>query len=521
MKRREFMSKSGKAVALTTVAAGLGGMRIDALAASPVMNRMNQLAGDNDRVFVLVQLTGGNDGLNTIIPIDNADYYKARPTIAIQKKDTLALRNGLGWHPALSGFKSMYDKGTLSVVQGVTYPNPDRSHFRGTDIWLTATDTDVFKDTGWVGRYLQTLAPNFPTTMPEHPLAVQIGTSLTLGFKAPGGSIGITFRDPDAFYSLVEQNGNSAYDAAPKTYGGDELDFMRSVERSSQLYSKAVKAAADKVKQNKVTYPTGLGQSLRIVARLIAGGLKTKFYLVNIQGNSFDTHIDQGGATGAHASLLQQVSDGVKAFMDDCDQLGIGDRVAGMTFSEFGRRVMENGSRGTDHGTAAPLFVFGKNVIGNQVHGADPNLTSLDNRGDLLMDFDYRQVYAAALMQWFGAAQTDLQQALLRDFAPLPLFNQLSSAGDEESAQLLASMRTYPNPSSDVAVISYSLPSAADVRVTMHDIRGSVIGVPFSGQQQEGAQTVSANVATLPAGTYFFTINAGRLKQMKAFTVMR
>lgn len=235
---------------------------------------------------------------------------------------------------------------------------------------------------------------------------------------------------------------------------------MRTVERSSQLYSQAVKRAADRQKTNTVTYPTDnpLAQSLRIVARLIAGGLTTKFYLVSIGGNTFDTHINQGALTGTHPQLLQQLGDAVKLFLDDCRGLGVADRVVGMTFSEFGRRVMENGSRGTDHGTAAPLFVFGEHVLGGQVFGHDPDLANLDSRGDLLMEFDYRQVYAAALLQWFGAPMTTLQTVLFREFSPLPLFQQISSVAPWEDAALVQSLSITPNPCTTHAVLSLRCP---------------------------------------------------------------
>ena len=523
MKRRDFISTSGKALALTSIATGISGVSVNALTASPMLSAMQKLAGNSDRVFVLVQLTGGNDGLNTVVPIENSKYYSIRPNIAIQKSQSLKLNDTLGWHPSMTGFRDLFNDGRMSVVQNVSYPNPDRSHFRGTDIWLTATDADIFKDTGWVGRYLQTLAPDFPGTMPPEPLAIQIGSTLSLGFKADKGSLGITFQNPQTFYDLVDQNTNSNYDNAPQTFGGSELDFVRSVEIASQVYSKKVKAAADKVKDNKVVYPANnsLAQSLKIVSRLIAGGLSTKFYLVNIQSNSFDTHFDQGGATGAHSTLLSTLSEAVKLFLDDCEQLGTADRVAGMTFSEFGRRVMENGSRGTDHGTAAPLFVFGKNIIGNRVHGHDPDLNTLDLYGDLIGEFDYRQVYAASLLQWFGISKSETSKVLLRDFSALPLFQEVSGVNDEDNILLLSSMSNYPNPCSDATVLSYMLPSAADVRITIHDMRGEILHTAFNGYQSAGAQRITMRTSQLASGSYFYKIRAGRLEQMKALHVVK
>ncbi len=523
MKRRDFLSQSGKTVALAALASGISGTSMRALAASPVMSSLQKLVANTDRVLVIVQLVGGNDGLNTIIPVDDPLYYNNRKNISIPKGQTLRLRDGLGLHPTMTGFHSLFQDGRLSVVQNVSYPNSDRSHFRGTDIWLSATDADVFKTTGWLGRYLETQAPDFPGTMPPQPLAIQIGESLSLGFRADKGSLGITFRDPEAFYNLVDQGGSSGYDAAPATTGGAELEFVRSVERASQVYSKIVKAAADKVKTTKVTYPQNnpLAKSLQIVSRLIAGGLGTQIYLVNIAGTSFDTHYNQGGATGAHATLLNYLSEAVKLFLDDCQLLGTADRVAGMTFSEFGRRVAENGSQGTDHGTAAPLFVFGKNIVGGQVLGRNPDLVNLDTRGDLLMEYDYRQVYSAALKQWFGTDTSLESQVLLRDFSDLPLFQKVSSVSDPESMFFLESMQLNPNPANEAAMLSFMMPTSDHCSVTLHSLRGEVIQVVQSSALNAGPQTCTIPTSSLSTGTYFIRVRAGRMDHMKALQVVR
>lgn len=524
MKRREFLHRSTSGLALATLGASFGGIRLRALAASPTLRAWQQLTGGSDRVFVLIQLTGGNDGLNTLIPVENPLYYQARPTLAIPKNQTLPLSTTLGWHPSLRGFRDLFNDGRLSIVQNVTYPNPDRSHFRGTDIWLTATDSDVFKSSGWVGRFLETLAPNFPEQLPDEPLAVQIGTTLSLGFQGDRGTPGITFRDPESFYALVDQsNGSSTYDPAPETFGGTELEFVRTVELSSQLYSRAVKQAADRVRQNTVTYPADnpLAQSLKIVARLIAGGLSTKFYLVSIGGNAFDTHINQGALDGDHPRLLQQLGDAVKLFLDDCRGLGISDRVVGMTFSEFGRRVMENGSRGTDHGTAAPLFVFGEHIIGGQILGHDPDLVNLDNRGDLLMEFDYRQVYAAAILQWFGAPMNTLQTVLFREFSALPLFQVASSVEQWEDAALLQSLTVAPNPCSVQATIGITLPQPARVVISLHDLRGRQLTAIDAGDCAAGRTTAVLPVERYASGTYFVRVQAGSRAAMKALFVER
>lgn len=523
MKRRDFLSQSGKAMTVAALAGSAHGVNMSALASSPVMSAMQKLVQDTDRVMVLIQLTGGNDGLNTVIPVDDALYYNARKNIAIPKAKALKLRDGLSLHPVMTGFRDLFNDGRLSIVQNVTYPNPDRSHFRGTDIWLTATDADVFKSTGWLGRYLQTLAPQFPQVMPTEPLAIQIGEALSLGFKADKGSLGITFRDPDAFYSLVDQNTNSAYDAAPATIGGAELDYVRSVEKASQVYSKTVKAAADRVKTNKVVYPqsNGLARSLQIVSRLIAGGLSTKLYLVSISGSSYDTHFNQGGENGVHAQLLSDLSEAVTLFLNDCKQLGTAHRVAGLTFSEFGRRVAENGSQGTDHGTAAPLFVFGENIIGGKIHGRNPDLVNLDSRGDLLMEYDYRQVYAASLLQWFGTNNDVLTQTLFREFSPLPLFQEATTNVESDVDTPAQTMECYPRPCSDRAFVKYIVPFQSDVTLTLLDLRGNTVGAVSEGTLQAGTHTSILQTSHLSSGTYFVRLRCGRYEHTSALHVQR
>lgn len=526
MKRRDFLRTSvGAGIALSALPA-IGATSIQALAYSPALLAMQKIAGNSDKVFVLLQLTGGNDGLNTLVPFENDLYYKARKydtvDISIPKSSALPLTSTLGWHPAMSGMKSLYDAGKIAIVQGVTYPNPNRSHFRGTDIWLTATDAEVFESTGWIGRYLETQYPTYPDVLPADPMAVQIGSTVSLGFQSDKGNLAVTFRSPEEFYALVGQSATPLWPEAPDTPAGHELEFIRIIAEASQLYSARVKEAAD-AGNNIGSYPdTDLAASLKVVANLISGGLSTKFYLVSIPGNAFDTHNNQGGVTGNHATLLEEVSGAIKAFMDDLEALGHADRVAGMTFSEFGRRVEANGSNGTDHGTAAPLFVFGKNVIGNRIHGNDPDLQNLDERGDLLMQHDYRQIYASTLAQWFSTPENEIQQLLYGNFTTLPLFKMPSSSvGGEANAAAPVLMQNYPNPVSGTTIIEYALPATAYVTLSILDVRGNVITRLVSGEQQAGKHSIPFSTAGLAAGVYFYKLEAGRFSTVKQMRIVR
>lgn len=514
MNRRTFLRSAGMTgLTVATLPGVVDSFTVQALAGGDP--RLQQLLEEQDRVLILIQMQGGNDGLNTVIPYTDPTYFERRPTIGIPKAKALRINDTLGWHPALSGFRDLYEDGQLAVVQGVTYPNPDRSHFRGTDIWLTATDADVFGATGWVGRYLQTLAPGYPSELPEHPLAVQIGTAVSLGLLGTSGPMGITFRDPDEFYRLV--NGGGANEEVPSsaqtnTPAGREVAFMRNIARSADVYASVVKQANDKAAAPTVSYPTtDIGAKLRVVSQLMSGGLRSRIYLISWANNNFDTHANQTSSTdptlGAHAGLLSELGNAVSAFMSDMKNKGLHEKVSGMTFSEFGRRVAENGSVGTDHGTAAPLFVFGARVNGG-VYGKNPNLTELDERGDLLMEYDYRSVYASVLLQWFGTPSTAAQDVLLRDFAPtsLPLFAGTTSVHDGPRSEPVF-MSVGPNPARDHVTVRARVSATATASLTLSDLRGSTLRTaPLDAWTGVGTVDLSG----LSSGSYLLTLTADR-----------
>jgi uncharacterized protein (DUF1501 family) len=416
----------------------------------------------------------------------------------------------------MAGFRSMYDEGKLAIVQGVTYPNPDRSHFRGTDIWLTATDADVFGSTGWVGRYLNTLAPSYPTELPAHPLAVQIGNATSLALLGSAGPMGISFRDPDEFYRLVNGGGGSGDVPSSEqsdTPAGREIAFMRNIARSADVYANVVKQANDKSGASSVQFPASdIGAKLKVVSQLIAGGLRSRIYLISWANNNFDTHASQTSTDdptlGLHANLLRELSEAVTAFMQEMKNRGQADRVAGMTFSEFGRRVHENGSVGTDHGTAAPLFVFGAQVEGGRIHGANPDLVNLDPIGDLLMQHDYRDVYASVLLQWFGVQTGTAQQLLLRDFsqgAPA-LFKKATTTVDDASTRQ-AFVRIGPNPATDFVVVQVQVDANADAWLALSDLRGVQHRI---APVESWTGVCRFDLLGLPTGTYVLTLHAGR-----------
>ena len=360
----------------------------------------------DERVLVVVQLTGGNDGLNTIIPYRDDAYHRARPSLRLEPGQVLRLDDTLGLHPEMTGLKRLYDQGWLGVVTNVGYPNPDRSHFRSMDIWHTADPALHGKRTGWLGRVADRVSrPGRP------PVALHLGDdALPLALRAERAAVpsvadvrGLSL--PDAFdplKPLIE---------LPRRTGGDELLFVQRVAVSALRTAERIQRVAGAGPVRTPYPPHRLAQRLQQIAQLIAADFGPRVYYTSLDG--FDTHARQ---QLAHGPLLRQLGDSVAAFFDDLRSRGLADRVVLMTFSEFGRRVHENASRGTDHGAAAPMFVAGPAVRAG-IHGGPPDLTNLLD-GDIRHEHDFRRIYAAVLEGWLKVPSA---QVLGRRFEPLPV----------------------------------------------------------------------------------------------------
>ena len=423
--RRKFLKRSGKAAGATIA---LGGYLARAYSQETTVGPIGATAmSDTDRVLVIVRMDGGNDGLNTIIPYRNDDYYFNRPTLGIPANDARInkLDDERGFHPSLTGFKQLHDEGRFLTIQGVGYPNPDRSHFRSTDIWMTGSDSNEFLTTGWLGRYLDAVNPDFPNTLTDHPLAIDIGPVLSLSLIGKSGGMGIALRNPREFSSLVNLGNQIIDDNAIPTPAGFELEFIRQVNRESIQYSGELRNASDRGK-NLVEYPdTTLAGQFALVARLIAGGMKSRVYLVSQRG--YDTHSNQ---LTRHESLMADLDGAIHAFQQDVTALGLQERVLGMTISEFGRRVAENGSAGTDHGTSAPVFLFGSQLAPGIV-GPDPDFRTLDDRGDFFHAYDFRQVYESVLSQWFEVPDAATQSILPAASDQVPVIRPIHTAASD------------------------------------------------------------------------------------------
>lgn len=427
MKRREFL-KTSTAIATPLV---LNGFPMRAEASNPLLEMIAYGSLQNGRKLVIIQLNGGNDGLNTVFPRDQYSKLLAARTDLLMPEASILALNGVpatGLHPAMTEMKNMFGNGLLNITQSVSYPNPNFSHFRATDIWFTGSASNIELNTGWVGRHLNEEFPNFPenypnTTMPD-PLAVQIGSQASIMTQGPGINMCMTVSNPNSFYNLV----NGIIDPAPATPYGNELTYVRDIKRQSNAYNNAVKSAYNAATTLSTRYPASnsLADQLKIVARLIKGGLKTPVFVVNHQ-NSFDTHSNQVDAAdrtkGVHANMLSALSKAVDAFQDDITLMGKNELVFGMTFTEFGRRIKANASLGTDHGAGVPMFFFGTKV-NPAVIGTNPVLPAVPNTNDnVAMQFDFRRVYYTILKKWFELTPAQLTNVLFQDYAEVDIFN--------------------------------------------------------------------------------------------------
>jgi uncharacterized protein (DUF1501 family) len=515
MNRKDFLKASGVGAAALT----LNGLPIRALADQA--NHFKKIRGaSSDRIFVFVILSGGNDGLNTVIPIDKySELASSRANVMIPQNAVLPLANSstTGLHPAMTKMQGMYNDGLINITQAVGYADFNYSHFRATDIYNSSSDANVFVDSGWVGRYLAKVFPGAPNAYPSadflDPLAVQIGNSLSTMLTTNNGQIGFALNDLNSFYQIV----NGAVDPAPSTPAGHELTFIRYISLQTQAYTQVIQNAAT-VGTNtaSVTYPANnnLASQLKMVAKMISGGMKTPFYIVEIGG--FDTHSDQVDATnnsiGAHAKLLGKVSDAIHAFYEDLKAQGKDDKVAGCTITEFGRRIKSNSSVGTDHGAGSPMICFGKNVIPG-INGLSPNIPMNATVNDQIpMQFDFRQVYASVLEDWFGMSAADTADVLNgQSYTKLPIFkpnpvNPTDIDVIDYNKYTLGNISVYPNPVRDHATISFECPGGI-AHIVLYNDMGNRIKTIYESNLPKGKASINFEREQLVAGNYFFTIH--------------
>jgi len=440
--RRDFLRTTILGGALSWTVPSFVAQTFEALHAQADGALTQVQTGADGPILVLIQLAGGNDGLNTVVPYTNDFYHNARPAIGIKADSVLNLSDTLGLNPSLTGFKDLFDAGHLSVISGVGYPNPNRSHFRSTEIWQTASDEDKYLTDGWLGRYFDNACKGCDPT-----IAVNIGPRLPQALSSHSPT-GVSLENPDS-YRFIGAGPNddetvayrsmyaaetdplpdfSSGQGAPANSGGSvsmvsgtvmlqngqsALDFLERTSLDAQVSSDKIREITSKTPMRS-NYPrNGLANNLQLVARLIAGGLPSRVFYVSQGG--YDTHTNQRGSQDAR---LRELAESVKAFTDDLTNMGAFDRVLIMTFSEFGRRVQENASGGTDHGAAAPMFLVGGKIKAGLL-GAEPSLDPKDLKdGDIQFNTDFRSVYATILQDWL---KTNPLPILGRAFPTLPV----------------------------------------------------------------------------------------------------
>lgn len=500
MKRRKFIQTAGQAIALPIA---LKGFPVSAIPYSPLFSPSEPT---DNKVLVIIQLNGGNDGLNMLFPTDRYDkLFRVRGNILIDSNQILPLTNTLGIHPEMEAMQSMFKEGNLGVIQSVGYPNQNRSHFRSMDIWQTGSPANQDWNTGWLGRYFEKMAAGFPQGYPNaaypDPFAITMGSSVSLTCQGEISNFSLTLNDPNALVQLTEGIGSQV----PDSPYGRELDFLRTSIAQSNAYSSSITTAAKKG-TNLASYPTtnALATQLKNIALLISGGLTTKVYVAQMGG--FDTHANQVDSSdrtqGSHADLLKQLSEAVAAFQRDLHLLGVEKRVIGITFSEFGRQIASNASAGTDHGSAAPLLLFGQ-CVKKPVVGDNPLIAdSLTPQEGVAMQFDFRDIYGSLLVDWFGVDQSDIRSLLYAGFTYIPLLNNCALTTSTEEAYFKdISLTLYPNPTADTATLSFESPGGS-IRVSLFNSLGSELLVWSYPEQSNGLTTVNMNLHMLPAGNY-------------------
>ncbi|MDA9833448.1 DUF1501 domain-containing protein [Flavobacteriaceae bacterium] len=418
MNRRDFLHNLSHAAAVPSMFSGLDLSSI--LSSSPLFSNTNK----KGKILILIKLEGGNDGLNTLIPLDQySGLNYIRPDVVLPENSILNINsNDLGFHPSLTFFKELFNQERLKIIQSVAYPTPNYSHFRSMDIWESASDANIFESSGWMGRYLENLHPNYPGEYPNEnfpdPLALELGNS-HLSFTGRSNFTSIVTSNPERYNEIFNPL-NYSY---PNTKYGEKLSYLQLIGNQANNYNERLSNVYKNADFNDNFPPSYFGDQLKVVAGLINAGLNTRIYSVKLGG--FDTHdfqVDGNDHTqGAHTNLLKQLNDSIKSLMDSLDAGGNSDRVIGMIFSEFGRTVASNRSIGTDHGTAAPMFIFG-NKVDSEIMGRNPIIpTNADLQYEMEMQYDFRQVYYSVIKQWLGGNEDTAENVLFKKFDQLPI----------------------------------------------------------------------------------------------------
>ncbi len=466
--RRSFVRNLGL---VGGVSMFLGKTTLTAIANNPLSQALN--GAESDRILVLIRLKGGNDGLNTIIPLfDYGAYQQLRPSIRVPENEVIQLNDAFGVPSYMSSLENLWNDGQMKVVNSVGYPDQNLSHFRSSEIWASASDADTVDLSGWLGRYMEEELPDFLTNPPKHPPAIQIGGTGNLVFNNSGmNNMGVVVNDPEQLTEIAQKGQLYDIQDVPDCYRGEQLSYLRTVANSTFRYAGIISDTFNNA-QNQVEYQQNpLSNQLAVVARLIKGGLSTKLYMVSLDG--FDTHAKQNET---HPYLLHFLSEAVHDFFEDLKKFGDHSRVLGMTFSEFGRRIEQNASQGTDHGAAAPVMLFGGGLEEHGFIGDPPDLKDLDVIGNLKFDVDFRQIYATVLENWLCIDGQQVNQIMGDNFERLPGLGLKCSpmtAVNDCFSQKGPSLKIVRY--SEQFRITFELPKAEKIRLSLYDFSGKRI----------------------------------------------
>ena len=501
--RRDFLKMTGFAALGSALA--LSGYPVSAFAPSPVLAGLTN-SDCGDRILVMLRLKGGNDGLNTIVQRGNDTYYNIRPTLAVQENGLWALSDDYGMPNELLGLQPFWESGRMKVVHNVSYPNQNYSHFRSSDIWASASDSNELVTTGWMGRWLEQDLPAFLSAPPVVPPALQIGVQPNMIFRSETANYALAISNPAEFYQIAQtgtlyESGNLGNQPFER-----ELRYVRQVANSAFRYSESIQRAYNDG-SNQTPYPNNyLAEQMAIVARMIKGGLGTKVYMVTIDG--FDTHSNQANF---HPNLLDAVGSSVAAFYADLQASGHSQNVLTMSFSEFGRTIYENGSAGTDHGTGAPMMLFGDG-LGSTFLGEAPDLDNTDQYGDPYFSVDFRSVYASVLQNWLCTPE-EITSHLLDQENLQPLDGLLPTStppiGANEVSMLLGHE---PSAEGGLAFdIHYAIKQPGPVRIVLLYENGATARVIWNHYQDAGSHRLrfAPNEFFLTPGRYYYRLEAG------------
>ncbi|MEY8019225.1 DUF1501 domain-containing protein [Muriicola sp. SD30] len=539
--RRSFLQAIGIAGSGSMM---LGSNMLTASAPSPLTAAIAN--ADSDNILILIRLSGGNDGLSTVIPIEQYDLYaNARPNIYIPESKVLKLTDDFGIPSYMNSLESMWGEGQFKAVHGVGYENQSLSHFTGSDIYAnTDLTTTGFSglNTGWMGRYFEDIYPDYLINPPASPAAIQIGNFGSLVFQGEETNYAFVTSNIDQLEEIAESG--VQYSLDPTLFNdcmyGDQLRFLRGVANTTYEYSGLIHEAYERG-QNQVQYQdNGFARQLALLARLIKGNLGTKVYMISMGG--FDTH---GNQPLAHERLMSNLSIAINNFYEDIAFTQQDDKVLSMTFSEFGRRIFENGSNGTDHGKAAPTLFFGSGLNGSAFVGDHPSLENPNGRGNLEYTMDFRDLYATVLAEWMCVPIPLVEQHLLdHPYAPVNLgFNcsgvqfpdiaysdepftpptPMDPNSEDPSEELLNAIVHKPfYPTQESPHIYLEMPFSAHVDIQLYNILGQNVGTVYNEMMFEGSVEINIRERMpkhLSTGKYIYRIQVQDKKMSKSVMV--